>query len=57
MGTRCSRLLRKERVVVLGKFDCWIEQAGSPVTPREGPPQGTCVPGKMATRQDVTLQY
>ena len=29
MGTRCSRLLRKERVVVLGKLDCWIEQARS----------------------------
>ena len=57
MGTRCSRLLRKERVVVLGKFNCWIEQARSFVTPGEGPPQGTGVPGKMAMRQDVTLQY
>ena len=49
MGTRCALLLRKERAVVLGKLDCWIEQARSFVTPGEGPPQGTGVPGKTAT--------
>ena len=32
MNTHSSCRLRKRRVVILGKFDCWIEQARSFVT-------------------------
>ena len=48
-------LAEEERVVILKKFDCWIEQVRSFVTPGEGPPQGTSVPDRTTMRQDVTL--
>ena len=42
----------------LGSSTAGLSRRGAGfVTPGEGPPQGTGVPGKTATRQDVTLQY
>ena len=53
MNTRSYRRLRKGKLVVLGKVDCWIEQAKSFVTPEEGPPNGTSIPDRTTTRQDA----
>ena len=55
MDIRSSRWLRKGRVVVLNKFDCWIKQARSFVTGKGRLKNKRSRQDDNATRCDVTI--